>query len=134
MTASGPCVRVCTAAPTGVDTSPAGSSFYTSFADAANFSTYAIQIQPNGGAISLEGDLNSTYFGAFYSITNALAHASQNGNCPFELVLTGYFPQGRYFSMNTCWAPILTPLGRPGVTPTRTLHAWRAVLWPERWP
>jgi hypothetical protein len=45
------------------------------------------------------GDLNSTYFGLFYSLTNAAAAASLNGNCPFELVLVGYFPQGRYFSI-----------------------------------
>lgn len=87
----------CTAIPSGVG-SPTGSNFFMSFADAGHIGTYGIKLKPND-ASSLEGDLNATYFSFFYSIANALADTSQNGNCPFELVPVGTFPQARYFSI-----------------------------------
>jgi hypothetical protein len=84
---------------TGVTSKPGTGSFYSNFASTSTqLSTYAIQLTPNSGN-QLEGDANSVYFGAYYSITNALALMANSGYCPFELVIVGDFPETRYFSI-----------------------------------
>ena len=89
--------------PTGaVNANPSGcDDFFNCF----NNSTYWTQLGPGTGA-NLAGDLNSTYFELFYSLSNLqawMASGTGTGNgtpfCPIELVMLGTFPNARYFSV-----------------------------------
>jgi len=80
--------------PAGADTNPSGASFFASFAN----STYEIPI-PSGNGTTTNGDLNSTYFQMFYSITNLNAWMTAHNYCPVELIVVGAFPDVRYFSV-----------------------------------
>jgi hypothetical protein len=83
--------------PPGVDTNPAGTSFFSSFAN----SKFEIPIPFGNGTGTNFGDLNSTYFQMYYSITNLNAWMNANNYCPVELVIVGRFPDVRYVSITT---------------------------------
>jgi hypothetical protein len=95
-----------TCPPAGAVTIPAPNtclSFFDCFVANGNISSYGIQLHPNSGASTYKGDLNSTYFDAYYSITNANTFASTfgaSGPCNVELVIVGTFPNARYFSVS----------------------------------
>jgi hypothetical protein len=71
-----------------------GANFYKSYANSA----YEIPI-PQASGQSAAGDLNSTYFALYYSITNLDAWVASHGNNAIELVIVGTFPKARYFSI-----------------------------------
>jgi hypothetical protein len=80
--------------PAGVDTNPSGTSFFSSFAN----SKYEIPMLYGNGA-NVNGDLNSTYFQMFYSITNLNTWMAAHNYCPVELIVVGTFSDVRYFSV-----------------------------------
>ena len=83
-----------------IPSNPNSGSFASNFLGptAAN---YEIPISSTNGILAA-GDLNATYFQFYYSILNAGAWnnpASGKPYCPFELVVVGSYPNGRYFSL-----------------------------------
>lgn len=87
--------------PSGCDNT--GITVPTSGNFSSNFLQPEYQIGLNASnAANAAGDLNSTYFQAFYSAVNAASAVNPNSGlpyCPFELVVTGTFPNARYFSV-----------------------------------
>ena len=93
----------CPSSPSSpINTSPSGVNFFKSFvgADGSGLACYGIPLQTGSGSAA-EGDLNSTYYVLYYSITNALAQTGEDATTPnFELVIVGNFPDARYFSLS----------------------------------
>jgi len=93
-------------------TTPGTGTFYSNFVQPYensttgglnNTSPYAFPISAAGGG-NAAGDLNSTYFPFYYSISNLANWTWINGdeyypNCPVEIVIVGAYPNARYFSI-----------------------------------
>jgi hypothetical protein len=90
----------CPSPTTPINASPSGADFFKSFvgSDGSGLACYGIPLQVGSGSTA-EGDLNSTYYVLYYSITNALAQSDSTTTPNFELVIVGTFPDSRYFSI-----------------------------------
>ncbi len=88
--------------PSGFKLGSPGNStygFFTNFASTPTLlSTYAVSLG-GGSTTSTAGDLNALYTHIYYSVANMINSWTSSGNCAFELVLVGTFPDSRYFAV-----------------------------------
>jgi hypothetical protein len=84
--------------PTGPINASPGADFFKSFVgtDGSGLACHGIPLQVGSGSTA-EGDLNSTYYVLYYSITNALTQSDSTTTPNFELVIVGTFPGGLHY-------------------------------------